>query len=126
VIHQLLIIDEIKWQLRLPSRFAMRQLKLTYLDKVESETAKFLNENIKHNFLAPGQPLSLDMTLKEAEILHSANPNVRQQAESGQLAATHKKFNDLEKRIEGDYLAVRNHIGKILIQIEEKEDALVD
>ena len=31
-------IDEIKWQLRFPTKFATSTLKLTYLDKVEQET----------------------------------------------------------------------------------------
>jgi hypothetical protein len=37
-----LSVDEIKWQLRMPNRFAMRQLKLSYLDKVQQETNVFL------------------------------------------------------------------------------------
>jgi hypothetical protein len=43
--------DEIKWQLRMPTRFAMRELKLTYLDKVQDETNKFLASRIKHDYL---------------------------------------------------------------------------
>lgn len=27
-------VDEIKWQIRFPTRFAMRDLKLSYLDRV--------------------------------------------------------------------------------------------
>lgn len=54
----------------------MRTLKLSYLDKVEAETQRFLQERIKQNYLKPSQPLSLDLTLKDAEILISANPNV--------------------------------------------------
>ena len=67
------ITDEIKWQLRLPTRFAMRELKLTYLDKVQEETNKFINERIKYDYLRPEQELSLDLTLAEYEILISAN-----------------------------------------------------
>jgi len=36
------IIDEFKWGVRAPSRFAMRELKLTYLDKVETEVNNFI------------------------------------------------------------------------------------
>lgn len=60
----------------------------------------------------------------EAEILASANQEVVKAAESGALAKIHHKYDDLSKRIDGDYLAARNHISKVLVQIEEKENAL--
>lgn len=72
-----IIIDEIKWQLRMPTRFAMRELKLSYLDKIQIETGNFLNDRIKHDFLRPDRDLSLDLTIREAEILISANEEVR-------------------------------------------------
>ena len=73
IISAYIYIDEIKWQIRMPSRFAQSSLKMTYLDKVKEETTKFLNERIKHNFLKPDQGLNLDLTLKDAELLISAN-----------------------------------------------------
>jgi uncharacterized protein with NAD-binding domain and iron-sulfur cluster len=65
------------------------------------------------------------LSVRDAEFIISANSNVRNLAESGELAKIHSKFDALENRVEGDYLAARNHIGKILIQIEDKEDELV-
>lgn len=100
--------------------------KLTYINKVEEETMRFLNERIKHNYLDPAKGLSLDILYRDAEILISASQNVRNLAETGELAKVQQKCIELEQRIEGDYLAVRNHIGKILIQIEQKENELVD
>jgi hypothetical protein len=110
--------------LRFPTRFAVRELKVTYLDKVKEETNKFLQDRIKHNFLRPDTPLSLDLTLGEAELLISANQGVRDLAASGELSKIHQKYEELSKRIEGDYLATRNNISKILYQVEEKENAL--
>jgi len=99
---------------------------MTYLDKVETEAQNFLNERIKHNYLEPSKALSLDISFKEAEVLISASQKVQGLAETGELAKIHQQCKELEDRIEGDYLAVRNHIGKILLQIEEKENELVD
>lgn len=76
-------LDEIKWQLRMPTRFAMRDLKLSYLDKVQENTLEFLNQRVKHNFIQPDSELSLDLTVKEAEILIIANQEVRELAENG-------------------------------------------
>ena len=45
-------------------------------------------------------------------------------AERGELVKIHSKFDELQKRIDGDYLATRNNISKVLYQIEEKENAL--
>ena len=69
----LTVSDEIKWQLRFPTKFAMSDLKLTYLDKVKEETEKFVQARIKHNFIRPDQALSLDLTVGDAELLISAN-----------------------------------------------------
>lgn len=78
--------DEIKWQIRRPSRYARGTPKLTYINKVEEETMRFLNERIKHNFLDPAKGLSLDILYRDAEILISASENVRNLAETGELA----------------------------------------
>lgn len=84
-----------------------------------------MQERIKHNYLSPEKGLSLDLTVKDAELLISASSRVRGLAETGELERIHKQCKELEDRIEGDYLAVRNHIGKILVQIEEKENELI-
>ena len=124
VLLSLTVSDEIKWQLRFPTKFAMSDLKLTYLDKVKEETEKFVQARIKHNFIRPDQALSLDLTVGDAELLISANQDVKDLAERGELVKIHSKFDELQKRIDGDYLATRNNISKVLYQIEEKENAL--
>ena len=37
--------DEIKWGLRMPNRFAMRQLSLNYEDEVQKQILTFIREN---------------------------------------------------------------------------------
>jgi hypothetical protein len=54
----------------------MRDLKLTYLDKVQEETNRFLATRVKHDYLNPERDLSLDLTVREAEILIAANQEV--------------------------------------------------
>jgi len=119
-----LFLDEIKWQLRLPSRFAMRQLKLTYLERVQIETTAFLNARIKHDFLRPDRELTLDLTVKESELLISANDEVRALADSGALREIHNRFNETRTIAETEYLAVREHLAKTLQIIEAKENEL--
>lgn len=100
-------------------------MKRTYLSKIQEETQKFLDERIKHNLIHPERGLNLDLTIKEAEVLISANSSVKDLADKGELQKIHKKFNDLHAKVEGDYLSVRNHLGKILQQIEMKENEIV-
>jgi hypothetical protein len=54
------------------------------------------------------------LTVGDAELLISANQDIRKLAETGELAKIHTKFEDLQKRIDGDYLATRNNISKVL------------
>lgn len=108
----------------MPTRFAMRELKLTYLDKVQAETANFLNERVKHDYLRPDRELSLDLTIKEAEILIAANQEVRDLADAGGLKKLHNRYNDIHGKIETYYLAIREHLAKTLQVVEGKENAL--
>ena len=108
----------------MPTRFAMRELKLSYLDKVQIETTNFLNTNIKHDFLRPDRELTLDLTVNEAEILISANSEVRSLADSGELKQIHQKFNDLSASVHADYLSVRDQLARTLQVIEGKENEL--
>jgi hypothetical protein len=92
----------------------MRELKLTYLEKVQVETTKYLNTRIKHDFLRPDRELTLDLSVKEAELLLSAGSNVRNLADSGELKQIHSRFNAAKARAETEYLAVREHLAKTL------------
>jgi hypothetical protein len=106
----------------MPNRFAMRELKLTYLEKVQIETQKYLAANIKHDFLRPDRELTLDLSVKEAEVLLSAGESVRRLADSGELKQLHSRYNAVRAKAEGDYLSVREHLAKSLQLIEAKED----
>lgn len=118
--------DEIKWQLRMPTRFAMRELKLTYLDKVQEETNKFLASRIKHDYLQPDRDLSLDLTVREAEILIAANEEVRNLAENGGLKDLHLRYNNIHGKIETDYFSLRDYFAKTLQVIEGKENQIYE
>jgi hypothetical protein len=106
----------------MPSRFAMRALKLTYLERVQLETTKFLSSRIKHDFLRPDRELTLDLSVKEAEVLLSAGASVRSLADSGELKQIHERFNAAKSRVETEYLALREHLAKTLQNIEAKEN----
>lgn len=92
----------------------MRELKLTYLNKVEEETTKFLNERIKHDFLKPDRGLSLDLTVREAEILISASPEIKELAEKGNLKNLHAKCKTINDKVEADSLKFRDRIDRII------------
>lgn len=92
----------------------MRELKLSYLDRVQLETTNFLNDRIKTDFLRPDRDLTLDLLVKEAEILITANQGVRDLADSGELKAIHDRYNDAKARVGTEYLAVREHLAKTL------------
>lgn len=73
-----------------------------------------MTEQIKHDFLRPDKELTLDLTIKEAEILMSANHEVRELANSGNLKALHSRYNELKGRVETEYLAVRDQLAKVI------------
>lgn len=104
----------------------MRDLKLTYLDKVQNETNKFLSERIKHDFMRPDRELSLDLTIAEAELLATANEAIRAQAESGALKQVHERFSAAQSKASQGYFAVREQLAKVLQVVEAKENEVYD
>ena len=67
----------------------MSGLNLRYEGQVQDEINNFIGKNIKHDYLDNSRDLNLDMTLREAEFLFSANPQVKAMAESGELQKLH-------------------------------------
>ena len=79
------LLASAKWAIRFPTRYAMSGLNLRYEGQVQDEINNFIGKNIKHDYLDNSRDLNLDMTLREAEFLFSANPQVKAMAESGEL-----------------------------------------
>lgn len=104
----------------------MRELKLTYLNKVQDETNTFLQSRIKHHYMQPDRELSLDLTVQEAEILIAANQEVQDLAEKGGLKDLHIRFNELHGKVETDYFALRDYLAQTIQVIEGKENQLYD
>ena len=50
-----------------------------------------MQARIKHDFLKPDRELTLELTVHEAEILMSANMDVRAMAEKGDLRNLHER-----------------------------------
>ena len=77
--------DDLKWQLRMPERFAMREETLSYTSKVQDEILRFLGSNIQHDYLQANRDVNLDFKMNEAASLFNANDKIRAMAESGEL-----------------------------------------
>jgi len=84
-----MIIDEIKWKLQMPERFAMREETLMYNDTVQDEILKFMGNKIKHDFLEGNRDVNLDLSVAEASKLYNAGDDIRAMAESGKLQELH-------------------------------------
>lgn len=77
--------DEIKWGLRMPNRFAMRQLSLNYEDEVQKQILSFFQSNVQYDYLNGNREINLEVKLNEAEFLYSANEEIKGMAKSGEL-----------------------------------------
>ena len=124
--ESLFIVDEIKWGLRFPTKFAMREHTLSYEDKVQEQILAFLGKNIAIDYLDGSREVDLDLTLKEAEMLFNANDKIREMAANGELQAFHKRCSDTQSAVETGYTNVMDQLDRILKQISEMEDEVYD
>lgn len=73
-----------------------------------------MTQKVQHDFLNPGKELNLDITLGEAEILMSANGDVRAMAEQGTLKALHERCSKIQEKVDADHLRTRDSLARIL------------
>jgi vacuolar-type H+-ATPase subunit I/STV1 len=104
----------------------MRELKMTYLDKVQEQVNEFVNSNIKYDYLRPGNELTLQLTLQQAEQLASANDEIKALAANGDLKTIHENVISLTEKVETEYLKIRDLLDKMLTQLDEKENHLYE
>lgn len=116
------IPDSIKWGVRFPTRYAVREFQLAYKPEVETQINKFLNETIKADYLNGNREINLDLTLAEAQLLYNANDDIKAKAASGELAALHKRCNDLDARIDQGYSAIYDQLDRTLKQVQDAEE----
>jgi len=84
-LNALTFVDEIKWQIRMPTKFAMREESFMYNDKIQDEILQFLGSRIKHDYLEGNRDINLDLTVGEASKLFNAGEGIRNMAETGKL-----------------------------------------
>jgi len=80
-----IVLDEIKWQIRMPKSFAMREQSLIYNDRVQDEILAFVAKSIKHDYIKGNRDINLDLTVSEAQQLYNADAKLRTMADSGSL-----------------------------------------
>lgn len=89
IIKILFHLDEVKWAIRMPSRYAIRELALNYEEEVQKQTLHFLSKTIKYDYLNGSKELNLDLTVKEVEYMFAANETIKKMASTGELQTLH-------------------------------------
>jgi len=91
IIKILFHLDEVKWAIRMPARYAIRELALNYEEEVQNQTLRYLASTIKYDYLNGSKELNLDLTIKEVEYMFAANKTIKNMASTGELQTLHEK-----------------------------------
>ena len=110
----IVVLDEIKWQIRMPKSFAMREQSLIYKDRVQDEILAFVGKSIKHDYIKGSRDINLDLTVSEAQQLYNADAKLRTMADSGSLQELHQRCADLAKNIETGYIKVMDSFDRVI------------
>lgn len=103
--------------MRVPTRYAVREMSLLYEDDVQREILNFLGQNLKHDYLNANREINLDLVLNEASYLYNANDRIKGLAETGELKQLHEKCADLDSSVQTNYIKVMDQLDRVLAQI---------
>jgi hypothetical protein len=76
----------------MPNRHAVRTLSYRYEDEVQEKINSFIGTALPFDYMQGNRELNLDLTLKEASHMYSANDNIKSLAQSGELQALHASY----------------------------------
>jgi len=108
------IPDQIKWAVRMPNRYAVRTLSYRYEDEVQEKINSFVGTALPFDYMQGNRELNLDLTLKEASHMYSANDNIKSLAQSGELQALHARFSELGEATSTGYVQVMDQLDRVL------------
>ncbi len=77
-----------------------------YNDKVQDQILSFVGKSIKHDYIRGDREINLDLTVREAQKLYSADDKLRSMADAGSLQSLHKRCADQSKAVETGYIKV--------------------
>lgn len=118
--------DEIKWQIRYPKKWAVSQPNLRYEETIQNRINDFMGSAIKADYVKGSREINLDLTLREAEYLYTANDKVKQMAESGELQNLHKKCDELASSVDTAYIKAMDILNRTEHQINQAENDIYD
>lgn len=116
--------EHIRWEIRLPKKFAQSEEPRVYHTKVEQEVLNYLNKTIKHNVINPSAPLDLNLTIKEAIVLAEHADALQPHFESGKLKQIHDNFNSSLNNLTATREAVYVALSSIYDKTIEDEKTL--
>mmetsp|Transcript_8262 Transcript_8262/g.10825 ORF Transcript_8262/g.10825 Transcript_8262/m.10825 type:complete len:132 (-) Transcript_8262:1095-1490(-) len=93
------IPDEYKYQIRMPERYAMSKPSLAHLDEVEQKMNEFMANQIKFDYVKGARPIDLNLTMREASILASANDEIKNSAANGELQKLLGKCSEIDTEV---------------------------
>lgn len=70
--------------------------------------------------------MNLDLTLREAEFLFSANPTVKALAASGELKALHSKCAQLDDEVQKGFVQTIDQLDRVLQQVKDAESDIYE
>jgi len=117
------IPDSVKWAIRMPARYAIREHALAYEDEVKS----LINDYVKMHFnydITSGKEMDIEnMTLGELKTIFAAQSDkIKAMQASGELQSLHKEYDDVEGAYLTGYLQVTDHLDRAIAQIGQSED----
>lgn len=116
--------DQIKWEIRLPRKYARSEAARPYHEQVEKEVLNFVNMKIKANMNAPSVPLSLNTQVNEIVSISENFDALKPHYETGNLQSVHERFDRASASLEATREEVYQALSNIYDKTIEEENSL--
>ena len=117
--------DHVKWAIRMPTAYAVRQENLDYLPEIKAVIEDYVYQHFSYN-ITDGSELDVeDMTLGELKTIYrNQSDKVREMQASGELTKLHEEFAEVESAYNTSHLKIMDALDRAEVQITQAEDEI--
>lgn len=118
--------DDIKWEIRMPSRYAVSTHSRRYLPQIEEQVMTYMRDTLKYNTINPESEFSLDMKIRDGMVIAEQVKDLSEFGDSGELQKVWSEFTSSKANLDSKRDALYDALNSVYEETVTLENQLVD